>query len=206
MVFQVCVEIFLGPHIGLPRTITVGTGLGAFVGLFTSCLQWLLLRRYRDDAGWWIPATTIGCTAGGLVGSFFYSLAVRHIGPFDITLPSGGIIESLIVGAVMATCQWLVLRHWVDHARLWIVHIIAGMGLAIPIGWLAGAGTLGLLNLVLGYSVWPFILILAYIIGALAGGTIFALGSALALYRLLPCPLDPLPAQSTQQAAAVSTA
>ena len=188
MVFQVCVELFLGPHVSLPRTITIGAGVGASVGLIMSSLQWLVLRHFRSDAGWWIPATTIGCTVGGLVGSFFYSLAVRHIGPLDITLPSGGIIESLIVGAILAACQWLVMRNWVERSEMWVLPIVLGMGLAVPVGWLAGAGILAILNLALGYGVWPFILIVAYLIGGLSGGAVFALCSAWALHRVLPAP------------------
>ena len=205
MLFQVCVEILLGPHISLPRTVTIGSGVGALVGLLTSSLQWLVLRRYRSDAGWWIPATTIGCTAGGIIGAFVYSMAVRHVGPFDITLPSSGIIESLVVGSIMATCQWLVLRNWVSRAGLWIPTITLGIGLAVPVGWLAGAGILALFNLVLGFGVWPVILVIAYLAGGLAGGGAFALFSALALHRVLPRPGEVTDSLATVQSGLKAT-
>jgi hypothetical protein len=188
ILFQVLVEVLLGPHISLARTVTLGAGIGAYVGLLVSTLQWLTLRRYVTNGGWWIPATTAGCAAGGVVGGFFYSMTARHIGPFDITLPSGGIIESLAAGFILASFQWLVLRNWVRNARAWVMPITLGMGLAVSIGWLAGAGTLGLLNWLFGLGMWPLLMIVSAVVGGLAGGATFALCSAWALHRVLPQP------------------
>src|SRR5687767_2312709 len=124
VLFQVLAEVLFGPHVSLARTVTIGSGVGAYVGLLMSTLQWLTLRRHVTNGGLWIPATTIGCTLGGVVGGYFYYMTVRHIGPFDITLPSGGVIESLITGLILASCQRLVLRNWVPNAGAWVVPLM----------------------------------------------------------------------------------
>ena len=50
------------------RSANSWTMAGALVGAGTGIMQWLILRRQISQAGWWIPATTIGQAVGLAIG------------------------------------------------------------------------------------------------------------------------------------------
>jgi hypothetical protein len=65
-----------------------GTVLGAVGG----AAQWLFLRRYFYRAGWWVPVSALGWTAG-------------------LTLLSGPLLVGAVVGAVTGIALELFLRY-----------------------------------------------------------------------------------------------
>ena len=84
--------------------------IGAGLGL----AQWLVLRREVSISGWWILVSGLAWVAS-------WALIVSGF----VVPPGGGIIPSLIAGAVMGLLlglgQWFLLRRWVFFASLWIL-------------------------------------------------------------------------------------
>ncbi len=107
-------------------------GVGAFIGL----TQWLVLRRYFANTGWWVLASGVGWLAGWAI-----------VAPGLILPPDGGLLASIIAGAIfgitMGVAQWMVLRRWVKLAGMWIL-------ISIP-GWTIGL--IGLLGTILAGAV-----------------------------------------------------
>jgi serine/threonine-protein kinase len=76
-------------------------------GLVIGTLQWVVLRQYLRQPGWWIVFSALGWTAGwGVI----------------ITLipPQLGILTEPVVGAALGTTQWLFLRRHLYQAGWWI--------------------------------------------------------------------------------------
>jgi hypothetical protein len=186
VLFQLAVEVMLGPHVTIGRSMTIGSATGALVGLFMGGLQWRALHRYTRSAGMWIPVTTVGCTLAGLVGSIALYYATQDAGFYATVVAIEGLLPSAIVGAIIALFQWLVLRKWSHHTRAWIPLVAIGTGLAVLAAYLTGLAVLALLSFMLGLGAWPVILSIVYLIGSLTGGAVYALFTAWAFRRVLP--------------------
>lgn len=199
VLFQLAVEVMLGPHITIGRSVTIGAATGVLVGLLMGGLQWRALRRYSRTAGLWIPVTTVGCTLAGLAGSIALYYAVQGAGYYPSVVAIEGLLPSAIVGAIVALFQWLVLRKWSLHARMWIPLVAAGTALAVLAAFLTGLGVLIVLSWALGLGAWPVILTVVYLTGGAAGGTMYGLFTAWAFRRVLPAPVSPA-SPSTSQA------
>jgi hypothetical protein len=186
VLFQLAIEVMLGPHISIGRSVTIGSATGALVGLLTGGLQWRALHRYTHTAGLWIPVTTVGCTLAGLVGSIALFYAAQNAGFYASVVAIEGFLPSAIVGAIVALFQWLVLRKWSHHTRAWIPLVAAGTASAVLAAYLTGLALLGLLSWALGLGAWSIILTIVYLVGSTAGGTVYALFTAWAFRRVLP--------------------
>ncbi len=112
--------------------VMIGVGIGAGVG----GMQWLLLRRFADRAGWWTIAPVIGLAAS----LSLYSVASSVWGvPFDLSRPFGILGWALALasgGALAGILQQPILEPhsgwrywWVASAVGWC---LSAMGLAIP--------------------------------------------------------------------------
>ena len=186
VLFQLAVEVMLGPHVTVGRSMTIGSAIGALVGLLMGGLQWRALHRYTRSAGMWIPVTTVGCTLAGLVGSSALYYAAQDAGFYATVVAIEGLLPSAIVGAIVALFQWLVLRRWSHHTRAWIPLVAIGTGLAVLAAYLTGLGVLALLSFMLGLGAWPVIVSIVYLIGSATGGAVYALFTAWAFRRVLP--------------------
>jgi hypothetical protein len=186
VLFQLSVEVMLGPHVTIGRSVTIGSTVGALVGLLMGGLQWRALHRYTRSAGMWIPVTTVGCTLAGLVGSIALYYAALDAGFYASVVAIEGVLPSAIVGAIIALFQWLVLRKWSHHTRAWIPLVAVGTGLAVLAAYLTGLTVLALMSWALGVGAWPVILSIVYLIGSTAGGAVYALFTAWAFRRVLP--------------------
>lgn len=86
-------------------------------------LQWLVIRRRSEGLVRWIPATALGV----LLGIAFLMVLVAVIGEpetFIATVLSGA-LHGIVVGAIVGTSQWFVIRG-LDPSRRWIkVHVLA---------------------------------------------------------------------------------
>jgi MFS family permease len=205
---EILYEILFGPHIRLLRALAVGALIGVLVGLITSTMQWLALRRYVRAAGWWIVATTLGYTLAGTISSFLLWQAISNTEVFRTTLPLQGVISSAITGIVVSVAQWFVLADWTDPDlgwRSWIVPITVGTGLAAPAAWLAGAITLLLLTWLLGPGSWALIVVGAYLAAGVVGGNIFGRFIALGFRRTLPEPVAESSPQAVDRATVQTT-
>lgn len=185
LLFQLFANVLLGPHISLVRTLALGSSIGASTGLVVALLQWLALRRHVA-AGWWIPATTAGCTFAGSLGAYFAYNSLQEWRGFTTLLPLPQLAANLLVGAILTGGQWLVVRHWVTGARRWAGLQIAGAGLAAPVAAIAGLLTAALLNTVLSLRAWPLTLVSCYVVSGAVGSLIYARCAALALAAILP--------------------
>jgi hypothetical protein len=186
VLFELAIELMLGPHVSIGRSVTIGSAAGALVGLLMGGLQWHALRLYTRSAGLWIPVTTVGCTLAGLVGSIALYYAVQGAGYYPSVVAIEGLLPSAIIGAIVALFQWLVLRKWSEHTRAWIPLVAIGTGLAVLAAFLVGLVVLSLLSWVLGLGAWPVILVAVYLSGGTAGGAVYGLFTAWAFRRVLP--------------------
>jgi hypothetical protein len=88
-------------------------------GLFwagMSTMQWLLLRNYIPQSGWWVAASTVG---GTLIGIGAVSLGGNgNVNP---------IIAYILMGVIIGVLQWLVLSRHISQSVWWVV--------ASPVGW-----------------------------------------------------------------------
>jgi len=118
--------------------------------------QWLLLRRYRLDVYWWVPATVTAAllTAIVVIPSVLRLAAdpVASVHPSDPVIAGGAALAA--AGLVIGVAQAIVLRASVgDKAWLWIPATAIG-------GGLAGALTSALSSQLIGFSTFAFISLL----------------------------------------------
>ncbi|GAB4531541.1 MAG: hypothetical protein Kow0063_10930 [Anaerolineae bacterium] len=114
------------------------------VGLVTGILQWVVLRQYLPQAGWWVLASAAGWAGGwALIG-------VAPLQP--------GILAEPLLGAAVGTLQWLVLRRQLRQAGWWIVIsalswtvALTGLTGELLVGAVVGAVTGIALELLLRY-------------------------------------------------------
>jgi hypothetical protein len=117
-----------------------GAGLGGGIGI----AQWLVLRRHIASAGWWVLVSVVGGMIGVALG-LVLSDALRPListllGEAIQSRPTGPRLAlsntvavgaaGAVVGVILGSAQWLVLRRHVRSAGRWIV--------ASCLGWMAG--------------------------------------------------------------------
>jgi len=83
------------------------------VGLLIGVTQWLVLRSRLPNSYWWILATAVGWFCGRLIALGFFP-------------PEYGILAGSALGAVVGSCQWLILRKSVHRAYWWVIISILG--------------------------------------------------------------------------------
>jgi len=93
------------------------------VGLVIGVLQWVVLRQYLRQGGWWILASGVGWAGGWGI--------VMAAAPLNI-----GIVAEALLGAAMGTLQWLVLRRQLRQAGWWIV--VSSLGWTVALTGLTG--------------------------------------------------------------------
>lgn len=153
---------------------------GVLAGAALGAAQWLLIRRYLQGSGDWIIATILGWLGGALLAAaLLIPFAVAHVQlgwPGDTLLRGGEF--GLVVGAVVGTAQWRVLRRQVGNAGWWVLASAAGWG----VGWLVGG--LRSNEMLGGSDVGP-----AFHLGGVVSGVLLAPALGGALYGLVTAPL-----------------
>ena len=87
-----------------------------FNGGISGIAQWLVLRNYIDISGWsWIFTTILGSVISTYVLDIGMGSSLAEF-----------IIYSGIIGLLVGSMQWLILRHKIKHAGWWILILIAG--------------------------------------------------------------------------------
>jgi hypothetical protein len=138
--------------------------------------QWLLLRRYRLEVYWWVPATVIAVLLTAII---VIPSVLRHavdpltaVHPRDTVIAGGAALAA--AGLVIGAAQAMVLRNSVgNRAWAWIPATAIG-------GGLAGALTSALSSQLFGM---PPIITLSVL--AAIGGLLISVSQAPVLYRLL---------------------
>ena len=138
--------------------------------------QWLLLRRYRLDVYWWVPATVIAVLLTAII---VIPSVLRHavdplaaVHPGDTVIAGGAALAA--AGLVIGAAQAIVLRNSVgNRAWAWIPATAIG-------GGLAGAVTSALSSQLFGLPTFAFISLLAAL-----GALLISAAQATVLHRLL---------------------
>jgi hypothetical protein len=138
-----------------------GALFGAMLGMSTGLAQWLVLRRRIAGMAAWLPATLA-------TTSLFWLLHNAEVFGFAHTpwgLVGQGFGHGAIVGAMLGTAQYLVLRGRLQHAERWL--------LISTVSWsAAGAIMHFLLDVALGLpgGYGPFDVLIASTLAALFSG------------------------------------
>ncbi|MGH2522175.1 MAG: hypothetical protein ACRDH2_06695, partial [Anaerolineales bacterium] len=101
---------------------------GSVIGASLGITQWLVLRHHIPQAYMWVVA----CAVGG---------AVISILGFAMGGPVGGPLGGAVIGASLGIPQWLVLRHRVSQAYVWVLASIMGFALGLSAGEAVGFAT-----------------------------------------------------------------
>ena len=106
---------------------------GLVIGASLGITQWLVLRRQIPQAYRWVLASAVGGAVIGILG-------------FAMGGPVGGPLGGAMIGASLGIPQWLVLRHRVSQAYVWVLISIVGFALGLSAGEAVGfalSGTVG---------------------------------------------------------------
>jgi len=106
---------------------------GLVIGASLGITQWLVLRRQIPQAYMWLLASAVGGAVAGILG-------------FAMGGPAGGPLGGAVIGASLGIPQWLVLRHRVSQAYVWVLASIVGFALGLSAGEAVGfavGGTVG---------------------------------------------------------------
>lgn len=106
-----------------PLDISQAILYGTMLILVTAVLQWLLVRRYLENAAVWIPLTAVGWLAGILM--LFLVRPVVEATSDEWLLA----FAPPLLGALVGLAQWLYLRRMVDRAGYWVLASTIGYGL-----------------------------------------------------------------------------
>jgi hypothetical protein len=113
-------------------TINVGLALSLW-GTLIATMQWTLLRRRLDRAGWWIPVTIAGwglagAMAGGLSAGFHILSPTGAESDVTVTTVAVGSVPLLLLPGLI---QWVWLRRQVAGAAVWLLASAGAQFLAI---------------------------------------------------------------------------
>lgn len=178
--WEIRAPFLLGPAPELGLVGSAATLVSAFI---LAGGQWLVLRHYRVDAFWWVPASmAANVVAAGMVVPGVINLALgRGAGPVNANSAIVfGAVALATGGLVVGTAQALVLRTSAGKAAwLWIPATVLG-------GALAGAVTTAL-SPTLFHAVADHGLPIVALLGAVnaVGGLIRSVCQAPVLARVL---------------------
>jgi hypothetical protein len=89
--------------------------LGFLVGALLGLFQWLVLRRYLQDAGWWVLANAVAWMAGMAV--IFAALGIVDETTPVATTAAVWAVSGLLAGVFVAAIHGLVLIGLLRHNR-----------------------------------------------------------------------------------------
>ena len=121
---------FVAPILEQQLAVYAATVVSAFI---TAGAQWLVLRKSRVDAFWWVPATVAAnLLAAVIVVPAIVTVALRGVSPINSnTAVIFGTITLATWGLVVGTAQTLVFRKTVgNRAWLWLTATLPGYALA----------------------------------------------------------------------------
>lgn len=125
-------DLIFKPMIGSPSFLdgTVLRALGFLVALVltVAIFQWLLLRPYLPNAGWWILVTGLGWLTAGFLFVAATTMPLRQ----NLISDAGLLIIFALLGAAVGLTQWLFLRRVILRAGWWVlVNVLAFASIAL---------------------------------------------------------------------------
>jgi hypothetical protein len=126
---------------------------GSVIGASLGITQWLVLRRQIPRAYMWMLASAVGGAVIGILG-------------FAMGAPTGGPLGGAVIGASLGIPQWLVLRHWVSRAYVWVLASIVGFALGLSAGEAVGFAVGGAVGWPVGGTIH------GTVVGAITGGAL----------------------------------
>lgn len=122
---------------------------GAIGGTVIGLAQWLVLRRWCPQAGWWILSSTLCWTVLGAskLGALGWVVPQTHS---DLLRLFYGLVDGMKMGAILGVGQWLVLRQCFADAKAWICVSVLAWAIALGSGWVIGGWLHTITGLFLG--------------------------------------------------------
>lgn len=88
--------------------ILMGLLFGSAIGL----VEWLVLRPYISEMGWWVPATTIGWASTFMIGAYVGAGSTSY---------ENTILFGALIGTASSLAQYVALRRRTTLAEVWVV-------------------------------------------------------------------------------------
>lgn len=104
----------------MERFARIGTG-PAILGLTVGFAQWIVMRRWVSQAGWWIILSSVGASFGTYCGLILSSIGATLFGHGSFETTGGMALIGFGSGLVIGLTQWLVFRKQVPRAGWWIL-------------------------------------------------------------------------------------
>jgi len=117
------------------------------IWLFSSGLQYALLRRYLTKMGWWILTSGVGWLLSVTMVIYFDLVFMQKFG-LNLTFWNINLKWTIflsVMGALIGLFQWFLLRRRLPKAGWWILASILGWGLIDPIIGLPFTGVFDIL-------------------------------------------------------------
>jgi hypothetical protein len=145
---------------------------GAIGGDVIGLAQWLVLRQQFSQAWWWVLASIVswGLLAATDIGALGWVAPKTTYIPLRLVY---GIVDGIIIGALLGVAQWFVLNKQVKIGWQWVLVSSTSWAIGLALGWLLGG--------VLRYFTGIF---LAEIVGLTLGWVIVAAITGLALWKV----------------------
>jgi hypothetical protein len=146
--------------------------VGVLEGAILGFAQWLVLRRYIDNADWWILATSAGALIAWVMGlTVSVVMALAYVSTGDgvktaLMLRGVGLLGAG-VGVVMGFSQWLVLKVHIRKAAWWIFANALAWSLGLTVAFI-GAGMISYPSLSLEAAIAG--VATGVVMGAIIGG------------------------------------
>jgi hypothetical protein len=86
--------------------------LGLLLGSAIGLVEWLVLRPYMFDIGWWVPATTIGWASAFMIVAYTGSGSTGY---------ENSILFGMLIGTASSLAQYIALRRRITLAEVWVV-------------------------------------------------------------------------------------
>lgn len=138
---------------GSLNAAVVWAAFGAVIGASLGITQWLVLRRQIPQAYLWVLASGLGGVAVGALG-------------FAMGGAVGGPLGGAVIGASLGIPQWLVLRHRVSQAYMWVLISIVGFALGLSAGEAVGFAVGGAVGWPIGGTIHGIV------VGAITGAAL----------------------------------
>jgi hypothetical protein len=113
-------DTVVGPDVGLLGVVVAAVAGCILIGLVPSTLQWLVLRRQVDRAGWW-PLASLGGFAVGFGGGFAVVRwgmvnVVAWLRPEDFPSAKALVLVGAVTGILYGVVTWPVLARLLRRA------------------------------------------------------------------------------------------
>ena len=99
------------------QSVPIVITAGLVILTLPAILQWLVVRRWVPQAGWWIGASAVG----NFLGFFPIGWGINRLDPSPYASTVAVFAAFLLSGAVAGGMEWLVLRRWVWQAGWWVL-------------------------------------------------------------------------------------